>query len=124
MSILHIVLSGVFALLCVALMGVKDRFAYTASKGAISAMSRSMAIDLVGAGIRVNTVSPGTIFTPSLKQRLSKFPDFEKAKADFTARQPMGRLGEASEIADAIVYLSQATFCTGAELSVDGGMTM
>ena len=108
----------------VSLKGVKDRFAYTASKGAVSAMSRAMATDLLQTGIRVNCVCPGTTMTPSLEQRLSRFPDYEKAKADFIARQPMGRLGEAREIADAIIFLAQATFCTGAELSVDGGMTM
>jgi len=108
----------------VALKGLKDRFAYTASKGAVSAMSRSMAADLLEAGIRVNCLCPGTTYTPSLEQRFKKFPDYEKAKANFIARQPMGRLGEACELADAIVYLAQATFCTGTELSVDGGMTM
>jgi NAD(P)-dependent dehydrogenase (short-subunit alcohol dehydrogenase family) len=108
----------------VSLKGVKDRFAYTASKGAISAMSRSMAIDLLEAGIRVNCVCPGTTLTPSLAERLSRFPDYEAAKANFVARQPMGRFGEAEEIADAIVFFAEATFCTGAILAVDGGMTM
>ena len=108
----------------VALKGIKERFAYTASKGAVSAMSRSMAADLLEFGIRVNCLSPGTTYTPSLEQRFKKFPDYDKAKAAFIARQPMGRLGEAGELADAIIYLVQATFCTGTELSVDGGMTM
>jgi NAD(P)-dependent dehydrogenase (short-subunit alcohol dehydrogenase family) len=108
----------------VSLKGVKDRFAYTASKGAVAAMTRSMAADLLEAGIRVNCVCPGTTLTPSLDRRLAQFPDYEKAKANFIARQPMGRLGEAQEIADAIVFFVEATFCTGALLAVDGGMTM
>ncbi|MCL1818834.1 MAG: SDR family oxidoreductase [Spirochaetaceae bacterium] len=108
----------------VALKGLKDRFVYTASKGAVSAMTRAMAADLLSAGIRVNAICPGTTYTPSLEQRFSKFPDYEKAKADFIARQPMGRLGEACEIADAIIFLAKATFCTGIEISADGGMTM
>jgi NAD(P)-dependent dehydrogenase (short-subunit alcohol dehydrogenase family) len=108
----------------VSLKGVKDRFAYTASKGAVAAMTRSMATDLLETGIRVNCVCPGTTLTPSLDRRLAGFPDYEKAKANFVARQPMGRLGEAEEIADAIVFFVEATFCTGALLAVDGGMTM
>lgn len=108
----------------VALKGVKDRLAYTASKGAVAAMTRAMAADLMEAGIRVNCVCPGTTFTPSLDYRISQFPDYDKAKADFVARQPMGRFGEADEIAAAIVFLAEATFCTGAILAVDGGMTM
>ena len=107
-----------------ALKGLKDRFAYSASKGAVSAASRAMATDLLKDGIRVNAVCPGTTYTPSLEERFSKFADYEKAKADFIARQPMGRLGEAGEIADAIIYLVKATFCTGIDLSPDGGMTM
>ena len=106
------------------LKGLKDRFSYTASKGAVSAMTRSMAADLVETGIRVNCVCPGTILTPSLERRFAQFPDYEKAKATFVARQPMGRLGEPDEIADAIVYLAGATFCTGTILSIDGGMTI
>jgi NAD(P)-dependent dehydrogenase (short-subunit alcohol dehydrogenase family) len=108
----------------VSLKGVKDRFAYTASKGAVAAMTKSMAVDLLEAGIRVNCVCPGTTLTPSLDRRLAQFPDYEKAKANFVVRQPMGRLGEADEIADAIIFFVEATFCTGALLAVDGGMTM
>jgi NAD(P)-dependent dehydrogenase (short-subunit alcohol dehydrogenase family) len=108
----------------VAIKGVKDRFAYTASKGAVLSLTRSMAADLIDKGVRVNCVCPGTTWTPSLDGRLSKFPNYEEKKAEFIARQPMGRFGTSEEIADAIVYLINATFCTGTVLSVDGGMTM
>jgi 2-keto-3-deoxy-L-fuconate dehydrogenase len=108
----------------VALKGVKDRFAYTASKGAVVALTRSMAVDLIGYGVRVNCVCPGTTFTPSLDSRLAQFDDYDKTKRDFISRQPMGRFGTAGEIARAIVFLIEDTFCTGTVLSVDGGMTM
>jgi NAD(P)-dependent dehydrogenase (short-subunit alcohol dehydrogenase family) len=108
----------------VALKGVKDRFAYTASKGAVLSLTRSMAADLIGYGVRVNCICPGTTFTPSLENRLAKFDDYEKIKQDFISRQPLGRFGEPEEIADGILYLIHAAFCTGTVLSVDGGMTM
>ncbi|HET6438974.1 MAG TPA: SDR family oxidoreductase [Anaeromyxobacter sp.] len=108
----------------VALKGVKDRLAYTASKGAVLSMTRAMAADLIGTGVRVNCVCPGTTWTPSLNDRLAKFPDPEAKRIEFVARQPMGRFGTPEEIADGIIYLINATFCTGAVLSIDGGMTM
>jgi len=108
----------------VALMGVKDRFAYTASKGAVLALTRSMAADLIDKGVRVNCVCPGTTFTPSLDNRLAKFENYEQKKKEFIARQPMGRFGTPEEIADGIIYLINAGFCSGTVLSVDGGMTM
>ena len=108
----------------VALKGVKDRFAYTASKGAVLALTRSMAADLIEKGVRVNCVCPGTTFTPSLDSRLAKFDNYEQKKKEFIARQPMGRFGTPEEIADGIFYLINAGFCTGTVLSVDGGMTM
>ena len=108
----------------VAIKGVRDRFAYTASKGAVLALTRSMAADLIEKGVRVNCVCPGTTSTPSLDERLSKSGDYEKTKKEFTARQPMGRFGTPEEIADGIYYLINADFCTGTVLSVDGGMTM
>jgi NAD(P)-dependent dehydrogenase (short-subunit alcohol dehydrogenase family) len=106
-----------------ALMGVKDRFAYSASKGAVVSMTRAMAADLVSKGVRVNCICPGTTDTPSLDDRLHKLPDYAQAKAEFISRQPLGRLGTADEIADGIIFLINSTFCTGTVLSVDGGMT-
>lgn len=108
----------------VALKGVKDRFAYTASKGAVLALTRSMAADLIEKGVRVNCVCPGTTFTPSLDSRLAQFENYDQKKNEFISRQPMGRFGTPEEIADGIFYLIKAGFCTGTVLSVDGGMTM
>ena len=105
-----------------ALKGVKDRFAYTASKGALLSLTRSMAMDLVDKGVRVNCICPGTTFTPSLDGRLAKFENYEEKKKEFIARQPMGRFGTPEEIADGIIYLINAGFCSGTILSVDGGM--
>ena len=109
----------------VAHRGVVDRAAYTASKGAILALTRAMAADLMRSGIRVNSVSPGTTDTPSLAERLQAFDDPEDARRRFIGRQPMGRLGTAEEVAAAIVFLAarDAAFITGADLAVDGGMT-
>lgn len=108
----------------VALKGVKDRGPYSASKGAVLAMTKSMAADYIEDGIRVNAISPGTIDTPSLGERIAKFDDPVAARAQFISRQPMGRLGTSEEIAEGVLYLALAEFCTGTNLSVDGGMTM
>jgi NAD(P)-dependent dehydrogenase (short-subunit alcohol dehydrogenase family) len=108
----------------VAIKGVKDRFAYTASKGAILSMTRAMAMDYMDEGIRVNSICPGTTDTPSLRKRLSKFDDPEAARKIFISRQPLGRFGKPDEIARGVLYLVNAEFCTGINLSVDGGMTI
>lgn len=108
----------------VAIKGVKDRAVYSASKGAIVSLTRAMAADYVDDGIRVNCICPGTVDSPSLKQRLSKLPDPEAARAQFIARQPMKRFGTPEEIAEGMLFLATAAFCTGTILSVDGGMTM
>ncbi len=108
----------------VALKGVKDRFAYSATKGAINSLTRSMAIDYIEDGIRVNCICPGTIDTPSLANRLSRFDDLDKARKDFIARQPQKRLGTPKEIAESMLFLVLNEFCTGICLTIDGGMTM
>lgn len=108
----------------VALKGVLDRAAYTASKGAVLSLTRAMAKDYVEDGIRVNCVCPGTTDTPSLKRRLSRFEDPDKARALFISRQPLKRLGTPEEIALGVLYLALAEFCTGTILPIDGGMTM
>ena len=105
-----------------ALKGLKDRFAYTASKGALLSLTRSMAADLVEKGVRVNCICPGTVFTPSLNDRIAKFENYEQKKKEFIARQPMGRFGTPEEIAEGIFFLINDGFCTGTVLSVDGGM--
>jgi len=108
----------------VALMGAKDRAAYTASKGAIVSLTRAMAVDYMDDKIRVNCICPGTTDTPSLKERLAKFPDPEAARKQFIERQSLSRFGRPEEIAEGFLYLAEAEFCTGTCLSVDGGMAI
>ena len=103
-----------------ALIGLKNRAAYSASKGAVVALTRALAVDHVGDGIRVNAVCPGTIDTPWV-QRLVH--DAGESLDALRARQPMGRLGTAEEVADAVLYLTTAEFATGTILTVDGGLT-
>jgi meso-butanediol dehydrogenase/(S,S)-butanediol dehydrogenase/diacetyl reductase len=109
-----------------AVKGVKDRAAYTASKGGLWALTKAMAADYIGEKIRVNCVCPGTTYTPSLERRIQAFADPEKARVDFVARQPMGRLGTDEEIAAAILFAAsdEAAFMSGATISIDGGMTI
>jgi meso-butanediol dehydrogenase/(S,S)-butanediol dehydrogenase/diacetyl reductase len=110
----------------VAIKGVKDRAAYAASKGGLLALTKAMAADHIGENIRVNCVCPGTTDTPSLERRIRAFADPEKAKADFIARQPMGRLGTDTEIAAAILFAAsdEAAFMNGATIAIDGGMSI
>lgn len=109
-----------------ALRSVVDRAAYSASKGAVLTLTKSMAIDYVRSGIRVNCLCPGTIDTPSLQERLAAFPDPVEARKQFVARQPMGRLGTAEEVAKAALFLvsEDAEFVTGTAFSIDGGFTV
>lgn len=108
------------------LRNVTERACYSATKGAVLALTRSMALDYVRDGIRVNCLCPGTIDTPSLQGRLAAFPDPEEARRNFIARQPMGRFGTAEEIAEAALYLcsDKASFVTGIAFSIDGGFTL
>ncbi len=109
-----------------ALKGVKERGAYSASKGGVVSLTKAMAADYLSENIRVNCVCPGTTYTPSLERRIQAFPDPEKARADFIARQPMGRLGKDEEIAAAILFAAsdEAAFMTGAIIAIDGGMSI
>jgi NAD(P)-dependent dehydrogenase (short-subunit alcohol dehydrogenase family) len=109
-----------------ALRSVVDRAAYSTSKGAVISLTRSMALDYVRDNIRVNCLCPGTIDTPSLHQRLAAFADIEEARKQFIARQPMGRLGTAEEVAAAALYLvsDESRFVTGVAFSIDGGFTV
>ena len=106
--------------------GLPNRFVYGASKAAIIGLTKSIASDFVKRKIRCNAIAPGTVFTPSWEDRVKQSPDPVKAKKDFIARQPMGRLGTAQEIADFAIYLAsdESTFTTGNTFSVDGGMTI
>lgn len=108
----------------VALKGVADRAAYSASKGAVFSLTRAMAMDHIKDGIRVNAICPGTTDTPSLKERLTRKGDYAEMRKLFIARQPMGRLGTPEEIAEGVLFLALNPFCTGTALSIDGGMTI
>jgi 2-keto-3-deoxy-L-fuconate dehydrogenase len=103
--------------------GVPNRFAYCASKAAVIGMTKSIAADFVGRGIRCNAICPGTIQTPSLDQRLEATGDYQAAQAAFIARQPMGRLGRPEEIAELVLYLAgdASSFTTGVAHVIDGG---
>ncbi len=106
--------------------GVPNRFVYGVTKAAVIGMTKSIAADFVGQGIRCNAICPGTVDTPSLHQRLSAQGDFEAARTAFIARQPMGRIGTADEIADLAVYLAsdESAFTTGQIHVIDGGWTI
>lgn len=108
-----------------ALMGLPNRALYSASKGAVAALTRAMAADHLGQGIRVNCVVPGTADTPWVARLLAAADDPAKERAYLEQRQPHGRLVTAQEIAHAIVYLANplAGSTTGTELAVDGGFT-
>jgi NAD(P)-dependent dehydrogenase (short-subunit alcohol dehydrogenase family) len=102
------------------LVGFKNRAAYSASKGAVIALTRALAVDHVSDKIRVNAVCPGTIDTPWVKRLVEGAGESLDA---LRARQPMGRLGTPEEVADAVLYLTTAEFATGTILTVDGGLT-
>ncbi|HTB66447.1 MAG TPA: SDR family oxidoreductase [Steroidobacteraceae bacterium] len=103
--------------------GVPNRFAYGATKAAVIGITKSVAADFVGKGIRCNAICPGTVDTPSLQKRLSATGDYDKARREFEARQPMGRLGRAEEIAGLVAFLAsdEASFITGQAYAIDGG---
>jgi meso-butanediol dehydrogenase / (S,S)-butanediol dehydrogenase / diacetyl reductase len=105
-----------------ALVGLKNRVAYSASKGAVVALTRALAVDHVADGIRVNAVCPGTVDSPWVRRLVEEVGESLDA---LRARQPMGRLGTTDEIADAIAYLASdsAAFVTGSVLVIDGGLT-
>jgi 2-keto-3-deoxy-L-fuconate dehydrogenase len=106
--------------------GAPNRLAYGASKAAVIGLSKSIAADFIGKGIRCNALCPGTTDTPSLQERMAATGNAQQALATFTARQPMGRLGSADEIAAAALYLAshEARFLTGQAFIVDGGMSL
>jgi 2-keto-3-deoxy-L-fuconate dehydrogenase len=106
--------------------GVPVRFAYTASKAAVIGMTKSIAADYITKGIRCNAICPGTVESPSLEDRLHALGDYDKARADFIARQPMGRIGLAEEIAALVVYLAseESAYTTGQAHAIDGGWTV
>ncbi|MBM3572135.1 MAG: SDR family oxidoreductase [Alphaproteobacteria bacterium] len=108
------------------LRGVPNRCVYGVSKAAVIGLTKSVAADFIGRGIRCNCICPGTIWTPSLRQRINAAPDPKKALAAFIARQPLGRMGTAEEIAAVAVHLAsdESAYTTGAAIVADGGFTL
>jgi 2-keto-3-deoxy-L-fuconate dehydrogenase len=106
--------------------GVPNRFVYGATKAAVIGMTKALAADFTAKGIRVNAVCPGTVESPSLIARMKAQGDFDKTRAAFIARQPMGRMAEASEIAALVVYLAsdESAFVTGQTFVIDGGWSV
>ncbi len=106
-------------------VGVPDRAAYCASKGAVASLTRAMALDHVRSNIRVNCVAPGTIDSPYFDEMFKKSADPDGMRRALEARQPMNRLGKPIEIARAILFLAsdESSFCTGSSLFADGGWT-
>jgi 2-keto-3-deoxy-L-fuconate dehydrogenase len=101
--------------------GVPNRFAYSTTKAAVIGLTKSVAADYVAQGIRCNAICPGTVDSPSLQERLRATGDYEAARKAFIARQPIGRIGSAEEIADLAVHLAGATYTTGQIHIIDGG---
>jgi 2-keto-3-deoxy-L-fuconate dehydrogenase len=103
--------------------GVPDRCAYGATKAAVIGLTKSVAADFVAQGVRCNAICPGTVDTPSLQSRLHAYGDYAKTRAEFEARQPMGRLGKPEEIAALALHLAsdESGFTTGQIHIIDGG---
>jgi 2-keto-3-deoxy-L-fuconate dehydrogenase len=108
------------------LRGLPNRCVYGASKAAVIGLTKSVAADYIQQGIRCNCICPGTIESPSLDERINAFADPVAARKAFIARQPIGRLGTAEEIAGMAVYLASdvAAYTTGTAMIVDGGVTL
>lgn len=114
------------ASVCSSVKGIPNRFIYGTSKAAVIGLTRSVAADFVGKGIRCNAICPGTVQSPSLDERINAFDDPVQARKDFIARQPMGRLGTAEEIAALAVYLAgdESAYTTGQAIVIDGGIAI
>jgi 2-keto-3-deoxy-L-fuconate dehydrogenase len=108
------------------LRGLPNRFVYGTSKAAIIGLTKAVAADFIMKGVRCNCIAPGTIDTPSLEGRIAAFADPVQARKDFIARQPIGRLGTADEMATAALYLAsdESSYTTGICLISDGGVTL
>ena len=108
------------------LKGLPNRFVYGSTKAAIIGFTKSIAADFIKNNIRCNAIAPGTVHTPSWEERVKVAKDPVQAKKDFIARQPMGRIGTAKEVADLAVYLAsdESDFITGVTHAIDGGMSI
>src|SRR6202167_907931 len=106
--------------------GVPNRFVYGSTKAAVIGLTKAIAADFIRRGIRCNAICPGTVQSPSLDQRIAAQGDVERVRAEFVARQPMGRLGRPEEIAALAVYLAsdESSFTTGQIHIIDGGFSL
>lgn len=111
---------------CSSIKGLPNRFVYGASKAAVIGLTKSVAADYVAQGVRCNAICPGTVDTPSLQDRINAHDDPVEARKNFIARQPMGRLAQAHEMAPLVVFLAsdESAFVTGQAYANDGGMTI
>lgn len=114
------------ASVCSSVRGLPSRCVYGTTKAAVIGLTKSIAADYITQGIRCNAVLPGTVDTPSLTGRINAYADPVAARKAFVARQPMGRLAQAEEIAPIVVFLAsdESRFATGQAYAVDGGMTI
>ena len=114
------------ASVCSSIKGLPNRFIYGTTKAAVLGLTKSVAADFVADGIRCNAICPGTVDTPSLADRINANADPEAARKAFIARQPMGRLAKAEEIAPLVVFLAsdESVFVTGQAYAADGGITI
>ena len=112
--------------MCSSVLGVPNRFAYSSSKAAVIGFTKAIAADFIKQGIRCNAVCPCAIYTPSLQERLNVYPDPEKAKLDFIARQKLGRFGNPEEVANLVVFLAsdESSLITGQAINIDGGWAL
>ncbi len=106
--------------------GLPNRFVYGTTKAAVIGLTKSVAADYIRDGIRCNCICPGTVETPSLEDRIAAFDDPVQARRDFIARQPLGRIGTAEEIASLTVWLAsdESAYATGTAFVVDGGVSL
>ncbi len=106
--------------------GLPNRFVYGTTKAAVIGLTKAVAADFIGRGIRCNAICPGTVQSPSLDARIAAFDDPVAARKAFIARQPLGRLGTPEEIAALAVYLAsdESAYTTGSVMVADGGVTL